>query len=95
MPQDMAQPLAGRSALHEGPASHGAPAVAAAVVAGGAVGGGIFAISSVANAGEQDTRDADTAAGRLMLAVRAPTPARQAEAEAILRAAGGTDLMRS
>ncbi len=71
-----------------------APAVAAAVAAGGAAGGGIFFISSAANAGEQNTRDADAAAGRLMLAVRAPTPARQAEAEGILRAAGGTGLAR-
>lgn len=72
-----------------------APAVAAAIAAGGLTGGGIFAISSAANADEQNTRDVDAAAGRLVLSVRAPTRARQEEAESILRAAGGTDVVRS
>jgi hypothetical protein len=72
-----------------------APAVAAAVAAAGVAGGGIFAVSSAVNAGEQNTRDTDAAAGMLVLSVRAPTPARQEQAEAILLAAGGTDLVRS
>lgn len=72
-----------------------APAIAAALAAGGVAGGGIFAISSAANSGEQSTRDQDAAAGELVLSVRAPTPERQEQAEAILRAAGGSDLTRS
>lgn len=72
-----------------------APAIAAAVAAGGLAGGGIFAISSAANSGEQDIRDQEAANGSLMLSVRAPTPQRQEQAETILRSAGGTDVVRS
>jgi hypothetical protein len=71
-----------------------APAIAAAVAAGGLAGGGIFAISSAANSGEQKTREQEAANGALMLSVHAPTPQRLDEAEAILRAAGGTELAR-
>jgi hypothetical protein len=72
-----------------------APAVAAAFAAGGLVGGGIFAVSSMANSGEQSLRDAHASAGMLVLSVRAPDPVRQQEAEAILQAAGGTELTRT
>ena len=72
-----------------------APAVAAAVAAGGLTGGGIFAISSAANADEQSTRDEDAESGLLMLSVRTPTRERQEEAEKILRTAGGSDLVRA
>jgi hypothetical protein len=71
-----------------------APAVAAAIAAGGVTGGGIFAITSVFNAGEQNTRDRDAADGTLILAVRAGDAAQQEKAASILRAAGGTDLVR-
>jgi hypothetical protein len=71
-----------------------APAVVAALAAGGVVGGGIFAVSSMANHAEQSVRDAHADRGILVLSVRAPDPVRQQEAEAILRAAGGTGLTR-
>jgi len=69
-----------------------APAVAAAVLAGGAVGGGTYAVSSAANTNEQEARDDKAAAGTLILSARASTPEKRAEAEAILRAAGGVDI---
>ena len=69
-----------------------APAIAAAVVAGGAAGGSVFAIHGASDKAEQNDRDARAASGKLVLAVRAVTDAKRAEAEAILRAAGGTDI---
>ncbi|MEJ0018113.1 MAG: hypothetical protein WDN25_16395 [Acetobacteraceae bacterium] len=70
-----------------------APAVAAAVVGGGLAGGLAFTLSSAANEGEQMDREQQAANGDLILAVRAANPAKRAEAEAILRAAGGTELV--
>ena len=69
-----------------------APAIAAAVVAGGAAGGSVFAIHGASDKAEQNDRDARAASGKLVLAVRAVTDAKRAEAEAILRAAGGTGI---
>jgi hypothetical protein len=69
-----------------------APAVVAAVAAGGAAGGGAFAVHGAADTSEQDARDARAEAGDLILTVRTRTPAKQSEAEAILRAAGATDI---
>lgn len=69
-----------------------APAVAAAVVAGGAAGGSVFAIHGAADKMEQNDRDTRAATGNLVLAVRAPTDAKRAEAEAILRASGATSI---
>ncbi|WP_428540761.1 hypothetical protein [Rhodopila sp.] len=69
-----------------------APAVAAAVVAGGAAGGSVFAVHGAANKKEQAERDTKAASGDLVLAVRAATDAKRAEAEAILRAAGATGI---
>jgi hypothetical protein len=67
-----------------------APAVAAAVVGGGVVGGAVYALSSAANEDEQMDRERKAASGTLILSVRAMTPERRAEAEAILRSSGGT-----
>lgn len=72
-----------------------APAVAAAVAAGAAVGGATFAVSSAANGQEQAELDDRASLGRLMLSVRAPDAGKRSEAEAILRAAGATDLQVS
>jgi hypothetical protein len=69
-----------------------APAVAAAVVAGGAAGGSVFAIHRAAGHMEQQDRDSRAAAGDLVLAVRAATDTKRSAAEAILRAAGATDI---
>jgi hypothetical protein len=69
-----------------------APAIAAAVLAGGAAGGSVFAIHGAANQMEQSNRDERAAAGDLVLAVRAVTEGKRAEAEAILRAAGATHI---
>jgi hypothetical protein len=69
-----------------------APAVAAAVVAGGAAGGSVFAVHGAADRGEQNDRDTRAATGDLVLAVRATTEAKRSEAEAILNAAGATDI---
>jgi hypothetical protein len=62
------------------------------VLAGGAAGGGAFAIQGAASKSEQDSRDARAEVGDLILAVRANTPEKRAKAEAILRAAGATDI---
>jgi len=67
-----------------------APAVAAAVVGGGVAGGAVYALSSAANEDEQMDRERRAASGTLILSVRAMTPQKRAEAEAILRRAGGT-----
>jgi hypothetical protein len=69
-----------------------APAVAAAAVAGGAAGGSVFAVHGAADRMEQTDREAHAAGGDLILAVRAPTEAKRAEAEAILRAAGASNI---
>jgi hypothetical protein len=69
-----------------------APAVAAAVVGGGLAGGLAFGLSSAANQGEQMDREQKAAQGALVLTVRTGDRAKQAEAEAILRAAGGSGL---
>jgi hypothetical protein len=68
------------------------PAVAAAAVAGGAAGGSIFAIHGAADKMEQTDRETRASTGDLVLAVRATTDAKRAEAEAILRAAGATNI---
>jgi hypothetical protein len=65
-----------------------APAVAAAVVGGGLAGGAAFAISSAANQGEQNDREAKAATGNLILTVRAMTAEKRAEAVTVLRATG-------
>ena len=69
-----------------------APAVAAAVLAGGAAGGATFAAQGAGNAAEQQTRDDLAASGDLVLTVRPKSEAKQLEAEAILKAAGATDI---
>lgn len=69
-----------------------APAIAAAVVAGGAAGGSIFAVHDAANRMEQTQRDDRASTGSLLLTVRAPTAAKLSEAQAILRAAGATEI---
>lgn len=69
-----------------------APAVAAAVLAGGAAGGATFAATAAATGGEQQERERQAAAGGLVLSVRAQNEAKQAEAVAIMRAAGATDV---
>ncbi len=72
-----------------------APAVAAAVVAGTAAGGAIYAVSSAANDQEQAELDVRASMGRLILAVRASTEDKRAEAEAIMRDSGAGDLQVS
>jgi hypothetical protein len=69
-----------------------APAVAAAAVAGGAVGGAVFAVHGAADKHEQIDRDERAASGNLVLAVRAQSEVKRAEAEAILRAAGAIEI---
>jgi hypothetical protein len=68
------------------------PAVAAAVVAGGAAGGAVFAGHHTGDVVEQAERDDRAKSGELVLAVRAATEAKRAEADAILRAAGAIDI---
>lgn len=70
-----------------------APAMAAAVIAGAAAGGATYAASSAANDAEQQDREVKAALGALVLEVRAPMPARRAEAAAILRATGARDIV--
>jgi hypothetical protein len=69
-----------------------APAIAAAVVAGGAAGGTLFAAHHTADVIEQADRDDRASTGDLVLAVRATTEEKRSAAEAILRAAGATDI---
>ncbi len=69
-----------------------APALVAAVLAGGAVGGAAFAVQGGANMTEQHSREQRASAGTLVLRVKAPTAAKQADAEAVLRAAGAHDI---
>ncbi len=68
------------------------PVIAAAAAAGGVAGGGVFAIHGAANNAEQHSRDERAAAGTLMLTVRTQTAAKRTEAEAILQAAGATQI---
>ena len=68
------------------------PAFAAAAVAGGVAGGSVFAIHGAADHMEQKDRDTRAVTGDLVLAVRAATEAKRSEAEAILRAAGATEI---
>ena len=69
-----------------------APAIAAAVLAGGAAGGSVFAVGKAVGSAEQSDRQDRAASGDLVLSVRASTQAKLAEAEAILRAAGASDI---
>ncbi len=66
--------------------------IAAVMVVGLIVGGIVHWISSAANQSEQLDRERKAASGTLILSVRAPTPEKRGEAEAILRAAGGSEL---
>ena len=72
-----------------------APAVAAAVAGAGLAGGLAYGLSSVANRDEQTDREQRAAAGTLILSVRTSSPAKRAEAEAILRNAGGIGVERA
>ena len=69
-----------------------APAVAAAVVGAGAAGGIAYMLTTVSSEDEQEDRERKAASGLLILSVRAPNAEKRAEAERILRAAGGTEL---
>jgi hypothetical protein len=69
-----------------------APAVAAAVLAGTAAGGGTFAVHQAADKNEQDNREAQAAAGDLVLLVHAKSAEKQQQAESILRAAGAINI---
>jgi len=69
-----------------------APAVAAAALAGAAAGGGTFAVHEAADRNEQHTREAQAAAGDLVLTVHAKSTEKQKEAESILRGAGATNI---
>jgi hypothetical protein len=69
-----------------------APAVAAALVGGGLAGGIAYMLSSASNAGEQMDRERKAAIGKLILSVRAPNAEKRADAQSILRAAGGMEL---
>lgn len=69
-----------------------APAVAAALIAGSAVGGATYAVSSAANEQEQVELDVRAALGKLILSVRTPTEAKRSQAESILRSAGATEI---
>jgi hypothetical protein len=69
-----------------------APAVAAAVVGAGVAGGVAYAISTASSDDEQADREQKATSGLLILSVRAPSAEKRAEAEMILRAAGGKQL---
>jgi hypothetical protein len=64
----------------------------AAVIAGAIAGTIVHLLSRAATQGEQTERERKAAAGTLILSVRAPNAEKRAEARAILRAAGGTQL---
>lgn len=70
------------------------PAVAAAAAAGAAAGGAAFAGHKAADDAEQHDRDVKASAGELVLTVRSTSPAKTAQAETLLRAAGATDIVR-
>jgi hypothetical protein len=86
--------LAGMAAAGVVIASGGAaaPAVAAAVAGAGLAGGLAYGFSSAASQDEQAEREQQAASGSLILSVRAPSAEKRAEAEAILRKAGGTEV---
>jgi hypothetical protein len=63
-------------------------AIAVAAIAGGIV----YALSSAANQAEQGDRERKAVTGALILSVHTPTAEKRVDAEAILRAAGGTQL---
>jgi hypothetical protein len=67
-------------------------AVVAAIVTAAIVGGIVHALSSAANQAEQGDRERKAARGALILSVHTPTAEKRVDAEAILRAAGGTQL---
>lgn len=69
------------------------PAVAAALAAGGVIGGGAYAAEKSSNNSEQESRDERALDGDLILAVRTPTAAKQAQAADILRAAGANQVL--
>jgi hypothetical protein len=69
-----------------------APALAAAVVGGGMFGSAAYAISSASNSEEQEDRERKAATGTLVLSVRAPSDAKRADAEAILRSSAATSV---
>jgi hypothetical protein len=69
-----------------------APAVAAAVAGAGLAGGLASGLSSAANRDEQADRERRAAAGALVLSVRTASAAKRAEAEEILRKAGGSGI---
>lgn len=69
-----------------------APAFAAAVGAGALAGGATFVVTKASDDQEQRDRDARASAGALLLSVRAPDAARQAEAEGIMRSAGALEV---
>jgi hypothetical protein len=86
--------LAG-AAITVGTGGVAAAAVGVALAAGAAAGGGAFAATTVANAEEQRDRDGKAAAGALILAVQTKNAELQAKAEAALRDAGATDILRA
>ena len=69
-----------------------ASALAAAVVGGGMFGSAAYAISSASNSEEQEDRERKAATGTLVLSVRAPSDAKRADAEAILRSSAATSV---
>ncbi len=69
-----------------------APAALAALAAGGLAGGATYAAQGSVNEAAQRDRDARADAGELVLTVRAATAAKQSDAAAILRDAGGTEI---
>ncbi|HEY8289052.1 MAG TPA: hypothetical protein VIG49_07280 [Acetobacteraceae bacterium] len=71
-----------------------APAVVAAVLAGGAAGGAVYKAQDAANDSEQHSRTERAREGHLVLAVRTPTEAKQAQAADILSAAGAENIER-
>jgi hypothetical protein len=71
-------------------ATGGAAALAAAAAVAGGVGAGLLTKAATDTSSELEHEDRDAAAkkGELVLGVRAETPERRAQAEALLRAAG-------
>jgi hypothetical protein len=69
-----------------------APAVIAALAAGGVLGGATYVAHDVANSAEQHVRDDRAAHDSLILSVRAATPEQRAQAEQILHTAGALSV---
>jgi Flp pilus assembly protein TadB len=67
-------------------------AIVAAIVGAIIAGGVVYLLSSAANQSEQMDREFKAATGTLVLSVRSSTEAKRIEAQAILRAAGGTEV---